>query len=85
MNSAIQNKELNGQQNLPRTEDTPQKVGSGRIAGLGTGVLLAGGAVVGCFALALWNRKALSALLRNRGQKHETPEVNSDGDSEAIY
>jgi hypothetical protein len=85
MNSAIQNKELNLEENLPRTESSRQKVEKGQIAGIGAGVLLAGGAIVGCFALALWNRKALMALMKSRGQRKEPAEANSPEDPEAIY
>lgn len=85
MNSATQNKELSGNENLPRTEEAPPKVGNGRISGIGTGVLLASGAVVGCFALALWNRKALSALLKSRMQKREATPAGADSDSDVIY
>ena len=89
MNSAIENKELTDDENLPRTEDGPPKVVTGGKSGLrngiGTGVLLAGGAVVGCFALALWNRKALTALVRNRGVRRDPVETDSAGDGDAIY
>lgn len=89
MNSAIENKELSAVENLPRTEYGPPKVVSGKISGLGrgigTGFLLAGGAVVGCFALALWNRKALAALVRNRGVGPDLREADSAKDADAIY
>ena len=89
MNSAIENKELIQDENLPRNECDPPKVVKGKISGLGmgigTGVLLAGGAVVGCFALALWNRKALAALVRNRGLRRDPEETNSASDGDAIY
>ena len=85
MNSAIQNKDLKLEESLPRTESAPQKLGKGKISGVGAGVLLAGGALVGCFALALWNRKALVALLKNRGQRTEPSGAHSQEDPEAIY
>jgi len=85
MNSAIENKELKVEENLPRTEDGPRKVIEGKIAGVGTGVLLAGGAIVGCFALALWNRKALMSLVRNRGHRHEPESEGSAEEADAIY
>lgn len=89
MNSAIENKELNSSENLPRTEYDPPKAVKGKISGLGsgigTGVLLAGGALVGCFALALWNRKALSALVRNRGQRRDPVEAKPASEADEIY
>jgi hypothetical protein len=85
MNSFIENKGLTTGDNLPTTGDAPPKVVTGKIAGLGTGVLLAGGAVVGCFALALWNRRALMALVKSRGHRREPGEMNSDEESDAIY
>ncbi|MGC8548315.1 MAG: hypothetical protein ACP5M4_01330 [Acidobacteriaceae bacterium] len=81
----IENKELLPEENLPTTGDVPPKVVTGKFAGLGTGVLLAGGAVVGCFALALWNRKALAALVKNRGHRREPAETDSTDDTDAIY
>lgn len=85
MNSAIENKELTTEENLPRTEDAPRKVIEGKIAGVGTGVLLAGGAILGCFALALWNRKALMSLVRNRGHRPEPEGDGSADEADAIY
>ena len=85
MNSPTENKELISEENLPRTEDPPQKVVQGRILGLKKGALVAGGALVGCFALALWNRKTLSTLARNRGQRKDPSEENSADETDAIY
>jgi TctA family transporter len=85
MNSAIQNKELTSKENLPRTEDAPQKVVKGKISGVGTGVLLVGGAIVGCFALAVWNRKALTTLVKNRGHRGDPATASSPEESDAIY
>lgn len=89
MNSSTENKELIPDENLPRNEGDPPKVVKGKISGLGmgigTGVLLAGGALVGCFALALWNRKALAALVRDRGLRREPEETDAASDGDAIY
>ena len=85
MNYAIEKKEVMHEENLPMTEDAPPKVVTGKIAGLGTGVLLAGGAVAGCFALALWNRKALMSLVRNRGHRAEPENGGSADEADAIY
>lgn len=85
MTSATENKDLIPTKNLPRTGDSPQKVESGRVSGFKTGALLAGGAVLGCFALALWNRKALTALLKNRGLRNEPAPANPQPDDDAIY
>lgn len=85
MNYFTENKEFNTKENIPRTEDHPQKVETGRVTGFKTGALLAGGAVLGCFALALWNRKALTALLKNRGLRNEPAPANPQPDDDAIY
>jgi hypothetical protein len=85
MNSAIENKELLPKENLPTTGYAQPKAVRGKISGLGAGVLLAGGAVVGCFALALWNRKALIALVKDRGNRQEPTETESAEETDAIY
>jgi hypothetical protein len=85
MNSAIANKELTDEENLPTTEYAPPKAVSGKFSGLGTGVLLAGGAVVGCFALALWNRKALMSLVKNRGLQQVPTDADKAEDTDGIY
>ena len=85
MNSAIENKELLSEENLPLTGDAPPKVIKGKFSGVGTGVLLTGGAVLGCFALALWNRKALISLVKNRGHRPELENGGSADETDAIY
>ena len=85
MTTIAQTKGLSEGGNLPLTEDYPPKVVPIRKSGLGTGVLLAGGAILGCFALALWNRKALAELVRNRGHRKDPEQTDSARDPEAIY
>ena len=85
MKTPAQNKGLKDGENLPLTEDSPPKVVPIRNSGLGTGVLLAGGAILGCFALALWNRKALAALVVNRGHRKDPEQASSASHDDAIY
>lgn len=85
ISSTTESKGFMRQNNLPETEDTPQKVEQRRASGIRTGAILAGGAVVGCFALALWNRKTLAALIKNRGQRRSAAEKDSASDVGAIY
>jgi hypothetical protein len=49
-----------------------------------TGVAVAGGAVLGCFALALWNRKALLSMIGglNKAKSDPLPEPI---DVDAVY
>lgn len=85
MNDDMENQQLKSLQDIPNTESISQKVILEKISGLGTGVWLAGGAILGCFALALWNRRALSELVRKRGQPREWPKVDSPDEDDAIY
>jgi hypothetical protein len=85
MTTPAQNKGLSDGENLPLTEYSPPKVVPIRNSRLGTGILLTGGAILGCFALALWNRKALTELVRNRGHRKDPEQTDSATDTEAIY
>jgi hypothetical protein len=78
INDSVQNPSVTSGENLPNLE-APANSRRWR-----TGILLTGGAVAGCFALALWNRKALSALLRNRNQNVASESATVE-DSDAIY
>jgi hypothetical protein len=77
-NDSLPDPTLANGENLPKLE-SPANSRRWR-----TGILLAGGAVAGCFALALWNRKALSTLLRDRNQDVASESATVE-DTDAIY
>jgi len=52
---------------------------------MSTGALLGGSALIGCFAVALWNRKALLSMVRSRGGQPEPAAAEQPVDPDAIY
>ncbi|ACO33358.1 hypothetical protein ACP_1235 [Acidobacterium capsulatum ATCC 51196] len=79
------NQQLNGDSSLPKTEDASIKQGNSRLPRVSTGVLLGGSALIGCFAVALWNRKALLSMVRGRGAQPEPAAAEQPVDPDAIY
>jgi hypothetical protein len=47
--------------------------------------LLGGSALVGCFAVALWNRKALLSMVRNRTTPPASAAAEQPAEDDAIY
>lgn len=85
MKPDIKNQQLTETTSLPNTEEVSKKMRKSGFPRVGAGVLLTGGALVGCFALAVWNRKALATLLLNRHQQPEEVSSNDSVNTDVIY
>lgn len=85
MNESDKNQQLSNGKSLPNAGDASVKQSTQRFPRVGTGVLLAGSALIGCFAVAVWNRKALVSLVRSRSPRRDEAASDRSNDRDAIY
>jgi len=85
MRHFIKNQQVTDSSTLPNAESVSEKLRRDKFPRVRTGVLLAGSALIGCFAVAVWNRKALVSLVRGRIAQREDAPPEHAGNDDAIY
>jgi hypothetical protein len=85
MRDSISNQQVIEDDSLPNAGDASTKRLKRRFPQVRTGVLLGGSALIGCFAVALWNRKALLSMVRGRVSSPEPAAPDQAEDPDAIY